>query len=349
MGTAAAVLAGIPLVGGVLSGLVGNSGVRKAGETIYNSGIGARNDVQAATKEATGGINSATSSGQNALAAILEKLGISLPAAGDKSANTINTATGEANNTLAGLFNASGTATQPYIDAGKAGIEGLRKYSEGPESKFNFSLDDYFNGPAYQFQLEQGQRGIQNSASAGGLGQSGAALKELTKFGQGLGATYYNDAFNRAKTTFDTNNTATMQKFGALSDLGKFGTAAYQSGLNTFGTPMATNTMNAGVLNSQNGLDIQKLLAQYGLQGTEFGANLGLQGATTAGQLGLQGANQAAGLQMQAAAGRAAGQVGGTNALTGLIANTANTLPGFLKSLGGAGGGGNAGELRFGG
>jgi hypothetical protein len=56
---------------------------------------------------------------------------------------------------------------------------------------------DYTASPGYQFRLHEGLRGVENSAAARGLLQSGGTLKGIDKYSQGLAAQDYGDQFNR--------------------------------------------------------------------------------------------------------------------------------------------------------
>ncbi len=56
---------------------------------------------------------------------------------------------------------------------------------------------DYTASPGYQWRLDEGLRGVQNSAAAKGLLQSGGTLKGIDKYGQGFAANDFQDQFNR--------------------------------------------------------------------------------------------------------------------------------------------------------
>lgn len=56
---------------------------------------------------------------------------------------------------------------------------------------------DYTTSPGYQFRLDEGLRGVQNSAAAKGLLQSGGTLKGIDKYSQNFAANDFNDQFNR--------------------------------------------------------------------------------------------------------------------------------------------------------
>jgi hypothetical protein len=72
------------------------------------------------------------------------------------------------------------------------------------------SLNKPFTGssvatdPGYQFGLNQGVKTAQDSAAARGGLYSGATLKALTQYGNDYATTKFDDAFNRDKTTKDT-------------------------------------------------------------------------------------------------------------------------------------------------
>lgn len=56
---------------------------------------------------------------------------------------------------------------------------------------------DFFNDEGYKFRLDEGIKGIENSAAARGNLNSGNTLKSLSKFASGLAAQEYGDAYNR--------------------------------------------------------------------------------------------------------------------------------------------------------
>ncbi|VVE31696.1 hypothetical protein PEP31012_03711 [Pandoraea eparura] len=73
--------------------------------------------------------------------------------------------------------------------------------------------------PGYQFTLDQGLKSVQNSAAARGLGTSGAALKGAASYTTGLADSTYNDVFNRALNTFNTNYSSAANRVNRLSSL----------------------------------------------------------------------------------------------------------------------------------
>ena len=93
-------------------------------------------------------------------------------------------------------------------------------------SLLNFDPQAIQNDPAYQFQLKQGNNGINASRAAGGELDSGGTLAALSDFNQGLATNFTNQQFNRNLQRYNSTNSAQAQGFGQLfSQLG-FGNQA---------------------------------------------------------------------------------------------------------------------------
>ena len=97
------------------------------------------------------------------------------------------------------------------------------------------SLADLQATPGYQFQLDQGLQGVNNSAAAKGSLLSGATLKATNDYAQGQAATGYQAAWQRAQQAYQqafSNNQSTQnQKFQQLQTVANNGqTAATNQG-----------------------------------------------------------------------------------------------------------------------
>jgi hypothetical protein len=290
---------------GLFSSIFGAIGANQAGNTLNNAGKTGQANIDASAAAGQGliaggeqGVSSATGQGQ----------------AG------VSQATGAGQNAVTTA--ASGTA--PYLSAGNTGATMLQNYAaSNPNFSFQPTQQQLESTPGYQFQLAQGQNAIQNTAAASGLNQSGAALKELTQYGQGLAGTYYQNAFNNAQQTFQTNQNATLANLSTLSNIGQtanaqnIGAQEYQSGMGQQGAEA-----EAGM--GQQGAEAE---AGMGQQGAEAAAGLGEQGALAnlsgteaSANLGLQGQEAATNSLLTGAQGKAAGQMGMWNG----IGNTLN-------------------------
>ena len=87
---------------------------------------------------------------------------------------------------------------------------------------------DYTASPGYQFRLNEGLKGVQNSAAARGILQSGGTLKGLTKYGQDYAANDFNDSFNRVASVAaggqQVNSTLASLGANAATNAGNFAT-----------------------------------------------------------------------------------------------------------------------------
>lgn len=315
-----AALAG-PLIG-LGSSIIGGISSKGAANQLSQANKDAAAGVNNAVTSGTAGVNTAVGAGQAGVNQSLTDAQGRLTQAGTDATGTVNTATTGANNTLADTLKGIQGGTNAYTDAGSKAVTQLSNYASNAP-KFSFNYDDYKNDPAYAFQLKQGQDAIQNSASARGTGVSGNALKDLTQFGQGLASTYYGDAFNRAKTQFDTNQNATLQNLTPLISAGLTGTGINSNAQLATGGQQAANTLGAGRYAGDTGLNIANTLSQMGLQGSEFNSQTGTQGAQFNANLGLTGANDAGKFLTGAGNAQAAGTLGVGNAITSGIGSGA--------------------------
>lgn len=134
---------------------------------------------------------------------------------------------------------------KPYMTVGEDAIDplrGLLGLDGGDAAGMLAALEQT---PGYQFTLEQGLRGVQNSYAAKGLGSSGAALKGAAEYSTGLAQqTYQQQLANYF-------NLAGMGQ-NAAAQTGQFGTAATQSANNALlGGATATAS---GIVGSANAI-----------------------------------------------------------------------------------------------
>lgn len=144
-----------------------------------------------------------------------------------------------ANQALQAGFNNQQNILQPYQQAGN---QALTTLSNG----FGMNGQQVLNAdPGYQFRLDQGNQAINAAAAARGLGNSGAALKELTRYGQDYASNEYNNAYNR--------------QYNTLSQLAGYGNQASTNLAGAQGTMaqgFANNDM--GAANAQAGADVAR-------------------------------------------------------------------------------------------
>jgi hypothetical protein len=96
-------------------------------------------------------------------------------------------------NAFAGARDASVAGYQPFLQGGQQGFQNaLNMQTPG----FQYSPSD----PSYAWRLGQGVEALDRSAAANGSLNSGGQLKALTRYGQGLASTEFQNDFARNNT-----------------------------------------------------------------------------------------------------------------------------------------------------
>jgi hypothetical protein len=137
---------------------------------------------------------------------------------------------------------------KPYMDAGSAatgrladllGTSGNTKAAGYGSLTKPFTPADYLanKDPGYDFQLKTGGQALRNADTPGIGSLSGAALKDLVGFNQGMASTGYQNAFTRYNTTMGN----TYNRLSGLATLGQ--NAASNTGAQ--GTTLAGNAGSA--------------------------------------------------------------------------------------------------------
>ncbi len=129
----------------------------------------------------------------------------------------------------------------------------------------NFGASDFTRDPGYQFRLDQGQKGVENSASARGMTQSGAQMKALDRYNSDYASNEYQNAYDR----FNNDRTTSFNRLSNLAGMGQTSNnqlsaagsnyanqaseAAYQGGnAASAGSMAGANAVNQGVGNWMN-------------------------------------------------------------------------------------------------
>jgi hypothetical protein len=291
--------------------------------------------------------------------------GISSVVAAKQASHAQGRAIDDAGNLIRKSYGQAGTEFQPYADIGKQytqsmaeGVQGGKwdvspyqayqnqeaqpvqeAYGQQPGAyqtpQFNYQQD-----PGYQWQLQQGNQQIQAGAAAQGGLLSGSTQKALAKYGVGLAAQDYNNAFNRY---VNNRNFAYQMNQDTLGQFNK--NRAYSAGM---------QEMNLGQYNQNRQFGAGQNLAAYNAatQQAQLGygryADLGNLGYQSAGQLADIYKNQGVGLanlelqrgNVNAAGVQQAGQATG---------NVFNKISKFGSKMYDEGGGMMGGDMKMGG
>lgn len=146
--------------------------------------------------------------------------------------------------TLTGAYDKKGAPAAAAPAAGMAVTDPTQYGGDTTDPAYGsfatpFTGEDYLNyaDPGYEFQLQQGNQALLNSAGVGGSALGGAALKDLLKYNQDYAGTAYQGAFDRYQTT--QNNI-----FSRLFNLTQLGQNA-AAGVGSQGTALAGQAGNA--------------------------------------------------------------------------------------------------------
>lgn len=148
-----------------------------------------------------------------------------------------------------------------------------------------FNADMMKDDPGYQFRLDQGTRGVNNSAAAKGGLLSGAAAKALDQYNQDYASGEYNNAFNRYQTTrgntlqdYLTNqNTDQLNRSNSLSDYTTNRDTQNQNNANalqTYNTNVGTQQANRANALSDYQTNLGTQQQNFGNQNTAYNNDL---------------------------------------------------------------------------
>ena len=338
------------LIGGAIGGIanliggaIGSNSSKNAGNVLQAAGNTAATAIQGSAGNASSALQPYINSAQSGI-------GTAVTGAQGGINSAVTGAQGGIGSAVTGAQGGIGGAVQSGLAGGNTFLQGLSPYQQVGASgasqlnsllapggsintalntNFAFNPSDMQNDPGYQFQLKQGLQAGQNQMTAAGLGNSGAAAKGATSYATGLAGTYFNNAYNRALSTYQNNRQNSLYQIQAL--------------MGTAGLGQTANQQALGATEYMGGLGLQgaTTAGQLGLQGATTAGQLGLQGAETAGGLGLQGATQMGNWQlsgteaaqqaaMTGAQGKAAGIMGSANAWQNALGGASNSLMGGL-------------------
>lgn len=181
--------------------------------------------------------------------------------ASGKAVNAQTSAADQANQTALDEYNTTRSDQAPWRAAGQTALNQLSS-----NLSTGFQPGDLTQDPGYQFELQQGQKGLDQSAASNGRLYSGAQMNAASTYATNFAGTKYDDAYNRWVTgnnelagVAGTGQTATNQTDQAALQTGA------QIGTNTEG---AANAAASGYLSQGNSLTSA---LNSGLSGAAYG------------------------------------------------------------------------------
>lgn len=105
-----------------------------------------------------------------------------------------------------------------------------------------FSAADFEADPGYAFRMKEGLDAVESGAAARGGLLSGAALKAVQKYGQGLASQEYGNAYNR----FTADQTNSFNRLKSMVDTGTGASTQISNAAGNFGQQAGANAIGAG-------------------------------------------------------------------------------------------------------
>jgi hypothetical protein len=190
---------------------------------------------------------------------------ISADAAGDAADMQAGTAAN--NNALQKYqYDTTRADNEPWRAAGQNALSRLTSLLNDGSLTSKFAGTNVLNEPGYAFGMEQGQRAIDNSASArGGIG--GAALKAGSRFAQDYAGTKYNDAFNR----FQTERQNTLDPLYRMAGFGSSANTANAAAGQNYANQAGANALYGASAQADAGVERGNIYGNMLNQGIALG------------------------------------------------------------------------------
>jgi hypothetical protein len=132
--------------------------------------------------------------------------------------------------------------TKPYVEAGTNAMAEYQKMAPYE----NFGMKQFEADPGYNFRLSEGMKGLERSAAARGLLQSGSTLKGIQQYGQNLASSEYENAFSR----YLTEREARMDPYRYLTGVGQAAAAGQAANIGSSGAALAELAAQRGNANA---------------------------------------------------------------------------------------------------
>lgn len=161
------------------------------------------------------------------------------------------TQTANNNNALAReIYDQNRQVLAPYVQTGnQAGtaMQSLLGLSEDPRA-FDQAFNNYRNSTGYQFQFDQGNRAIQNSAAAQGGLLSGNAIKAGQRYGQQMGQSSFQQYLDRLYGQQGIGLTGASSQAGVGTNYGQQVTSNNNAALDARGNATLSSAGNTNSL-----------------------------------------------------------------------------------------------------
>lgn len=156
-----------------------------------------------------------------------------------------------------------------------AGENALQAIQDTPDFEFTSDLFEQYKDPSYEWRVAEGTKAIDASASARGNLFSGAQGKKIAEYGQNMASQEYTNAFNRAKSVYDTNMNTDKALAGVGQQANNMVQQAGQNMANNISSNMTSTSNNLANIAMQNGTNQANMYGDFA-QGTNQAIGNGL-------------------------------------------------------------------------
>ena len=189
--------------------------------------------------------------------------------AAESAAQTQAAAENQATAAQQGIYAQNQANLQPFISQGTGlipEINALEGVGGAGAAGIQNTLETL---PGYQFANQQGLKSVQNSATARGLGVSGAAQKGAASYSTGLANQYYNNLLGGLQNTeqLGANAGSALAGVGATTGQGIAGTTVGAGNALAQGTTGAANAIAGGLGNVGSLVYANSILSGINSQG----------------------------------------------------------------------------------
>ena len=132
--------------------------------------------------------------------------------------------------------------TKPYVEAGKNALAEYQKLAPYED----FGMKQFQADPGYNFRMAEGLKGLERSAAARGLLQSGGTLKGIQQYGQNLASSEYENAFSR----YLSQREARLDPYRYLSSQGQAAAVGQAANVGSTGAALAEIAAQRGNVNA---------------------------------------------------------------------------------------------------
>jgi len=117
------------------------------------------------------------------------------------------------------MYGQTRTDLAPWREAGQASLAQLRGLTTGPNAPLlrPFTMQDFQESPAYQFNLGEGLKAINKGAAARQRYYAPATLQDIAKYSQGLASNEFQNSYNM----FRDNQGDVFERLFGMSGMGQ--------------------------------------------------------------------------------------------------------------------------------